>query len=78
MNLPTSRKGYIFNLLSYKVIGACQDVQRQLGVHCMEVDYQRALEITLTKSGLSWQREVNIPLAYDDVIITNRRVDYLI
>lgn len=44
----------------------------------MEVDYQRALEIAVSKIGLSWQREVNIPLSYDDVIITNRRVDYLI
>ena len=78
MHPPSSREGYQFESLSYKVIGACQDVQRQLGVHCMEVDYQRALEIALTKVGLSWQREVNIPLTYDDVLITNRRVDYLI
>jgi hypothetical protein len=33
MNRPASRKGYEFNVLSYAVIGACQDVQRQLGVH---------------------------------------------
>lgn len=78
MKQPSSREGYQFESLSYKVIGACQDVQRQLGLHCMEVDYQRALEIALTKVGLSWQREVNIPLTYDDVLITNRRVDYLI
>ncbi len=75
---PTSRKGYNFSPLSYKVIGACQDVQHQLGVHCMEVDYQRALEIALTKIGITWQREVDIPLTYDDIIITHRRVDYLI
>jgi hypothetical protein len=41
----TSKKGYDFSDLSYAVIGACQDGQRQLGVHCMEVDHQRALEI---------------------------------
>jgi len=76
--MSTSRKGYQFESLSYKVIGACQDVQRQLGIHCMEVDYQRALEIAFTKAGLSWQREVNIELTYDDVVITNRRVDYFI
>ena len=49
MSNPTSRKGYDFSPLSFAVIGACQDVQRQLGVHCMEVDYQRALEIALSK-----------------------------
>ena len=78
MTAPKSRQGYEFSALSYAVIGACQDVQRQLGVHCMEVDYQRALEIALSKRGLTWQREVEIPITYDDVVVTRRRVDYLI
>ena len=78
MTQPTSRKGYNFTSLSYVVIGACQDVQRQLGVHCMEVDYQRALEIALSKRGLAWQREVEIPIAYDGIVVTKRRVDYVI
>ena len=29
---PLSRKGCVFNQLSYTVIGVCQDVRRQLGV----------------------------------------------
>jgi GxxExxY protein len=74
----SSRKGYDFSSLSYAVIGACQDVQRQLGVHCMEVDYQRALGIALSKRGLSWQREVEIPIAYDGIVVTRRRVDFVI
>lgn len=78
MTPPPSRKGYDFSPLSYAVIGACQDVQRQLGVHCMEVDYQRALEIALSKRGLTWQREVEIPIAYDGVVVTKRRVDFVI
>jgi GxxExxY protein len=78
MPSPSSRKGYDFSALSYTVIGACQEVQRQLGVHCMEVDYQRALEIALGKQGLAWQREVEIPIEYDGVIVTRRRVDFLI
>ena len=52
--------------------------RRQLGVHCMEVDYQRALEIALSKRGLSWQREVEIPIAYDGIVVTKRRVDFII
>jgi len=78
MTQPTSRKGYDFSPLSYAVIGACQDVQRQMGVPCMEVDYQRALEIALSKRGLDWQREVEIPISYDGVVVTRRRVDFLI
>ena len=71
-----SHAGYDFSSLSYAVIGACQEVQRQLGVHCMEVDYQRALEIALSQRGLTWQREIDIPITYDGVVITKRRVDY--
>ena len=63
-NSGRSHRGYNFSPLSYAVIGACQDVQRQLGVHCMEVDYQRALGISLTKRDLTWQREIEIPLVY--------------
>ena len=44
----------------------------------MEVDYQRALEIALSKRGLTWQREVEIPIAYDGIVVTKRRVDFVI
>ena len=40
--------------------------------------YQRALELALPKRGLQYQRELEIPIAYDGVIITKRRVDYVI
>ena len=78
MNRSGSTKGYDFGRLSFAVIGACQDVQRQLGLHCMEVDYQRALEIAFNQRSLAWQREVEIPIAYDNVVITRRRVDFLV
>jgi GxxExxY protein len=78
MTQPRSEKGYSFEQLSYEVIGACIDVQRQLGVHCMEVDYQRALALALPKRGLLYQREVEVPIAYDGVIVTRRRVDFVI
>jgi GxxExxY protein len=78
MTQSASRMGYDFSELTYVVSGACQDVQRQLGVHCMEVDYQRALEIALSKRGISWQREVEIPIAFDGIVVTKRRVDFVI
>lgn len=63
MGQARSQKGYDFQPLSYETIGVCIDVQRQLGVHCMEVDYQRKVEI---------------PIAYDGVVVTRRRVDFVI
>ncbi len=41
---PVSNKGHKFEPLSYAVIGACIDIQRRLGLHCMEVDYRPHLE----------------------------------
>jgi GxxExxY protein len=73
-----SRKGYAFSQLSHDTLGACIDVQRQLGVHCMEVDYQRALALALQKKGLEYQREVEMPVAYDGVVVTRRRVDFVV
>jgi hypothetical protein len=42
----------------------------------MEVDYQRALEIALPKFGVQFEREVEIPIVYDGVTVTKRRVDF--
>ena len=67
-----------FEPLSYKVFGACIAVQRHLGPHCMEVDYQRALEIELRKLGLEYMREAQIPISYDGIEVTRRRVDFVI
>ena len=67
-----------FEPLSYAVFGACIAVQRQLGPHCMEVDYQRALAIELPKHGLEHIREADIPITYDGIVITRRRADFVI
>ena len=73
-----SKKGYQFGQLSYKTLGACIDVQSQLGVHCTEVDYQRALALALPKRSLQFQHEVEIPITYDGVVVTKRRVDFVV
>jgi GxxExxY protein len=44
----------------------------------MEVDYQRALALELKKRGIEFQREFEIPIHYDGVVVTHRRVDFLI
>jgi GxxExxY protein len=67
-----------FERLSYDTIGACIEVQRQLGRHCMEVDYQRALELALAKRGVTWEREVHIPIVFEGVTVTKRRVDFVV
>lgn len=78
MKRSPAGRGHSFEPLSYTVLGACIDVQRQMGPHCMEVDYQRALEIALPRYGLHYQREADIPVVYDGVTVTTRRVDFLV
>jgi len=70
--------GHAFEALSYIVFAACIAVQRQLSPHCMEVDYQRALAIELAKRGLEFIREAEIPIYYDGIEVTRRRVDFVI
>jgi len=78
MDTFRSAKGHDFETLSHSVLGACIEVQRQLGLHCMEIDYQRALELAIGKRGLSFEREIEIPVTFDDVIVTKRRADFLV
>lgn len=78
MSRASSRRGYDFGSLTDPILAACIDVQRQLGVHCMEVDYQRALKLALARQGLHFEREVEVAVVYDDVVITRRRVDFVI
>lgn len=73
-----SRKGYDFESLSYTVIGICIDVQRQLGLHCKEEDYQRAVSIGLSKRGIHFEKEAPIPVTYEGIEVTERRVDFRI
>jgi GxxExxY protein len=78
MSPVLSACGHEFSRLSYETIGACIDVQHQLGLHCTEVDYQRALELALAKRRLGLEREVEIPIAFDGVVVTKRRVDFVV
>ncbi len=73
-----SDKGYSFGTLSGEVIAACIEVQRELGRHCMEVDYQRALEVALRARGLGYDREVEVPIVYHGEVVARRRVDFVI
>jgi GxxExxY protein len=42
------------------------------------VIYQRALEIEMKNQGLGFEREVEMPIFYDDQNIGSRRVDFVV
>ncbi len=71
-------KEKIVDDLTYKVIGCAMKVHSTLGNGFQEVIYQRALAIEMEKQGISFQRELEMPLYYDNQHIGTRRVDFLV
>jgi GxxExxY protein len=71
-------KEYKYSDITYQIIGAAMKVQSTLGNGFQEVIYQRALAIELTKQGLSYQREMEMPIFYDEQVVGTRRVDFFV
>ena len=64
--------------LTFKVIGCAMTVHRKLKMGFPEVVYQRALAIELFKQGVSAEREIELPVFYDDEKVGSRRVDFFV
>ena len=81
MNLP-QRHGDTeiigINKISEKVIGCAIEVHRQLGPGLLESVYEEALCIEFRLQGLSYQRQLSIPLVYKGNPIGEYRLDLLV
>lgn len=64
--------------LTYKIIGCAMKVHSKLGNGFQEVIYQRCLAIELRRSGLNFQREAELPVYYDDILVGARRLDFIV
>jgi GxxExxY protein len=60
------------------IIGAAMRVHTALGNGFQEVIYQRALEIEMLCTKLSFEREKEMPIFYRDQQIDTRRVDFFV
>jgi GxxExxY protein len=67
-----------FNDCTSKVIGCAMRVHAALGNGFQEVIYQRALEIEMGISALTFVREMEMPIFYRDEQIGTRRVDFFV
>lgn len=63
--------------LTRHIIGCSMRVHSALGEGFPEVVYQRSLAQELTTAGIPFQREVSLPVYYNDEIVGHRRVDFL-
>ncbi|MFV0211940.1 GxxExxY protein [Empedobacter falsenii] len=66
------------NELTHAIIGAAMQVHRTLGNGFQEVIYQRALAIELQLSGITFEREKEMPIFYKGEQIGTRRADFFI
>jgi len=59
----------LYKELTFAVIGAAMEVHRILGPGFLEAVYQVALERELTLRGISFERQIKLPVVYKDVLV---------
>jgi GxxExxY protein len=64
--------------LTYRIIGCAIEVHRQLGPGLSESNYEEALCIELTSCGLSYVRQVSVPVLYKGHQIGAHRPDLVV
>jgi GxxExxY protein len=69
---------YKHSEITAKIIGCSMTVHSILGNGFQEVIYQRALAIEMNKQGLSFVRELEMPIFYNEEQIGTRRVDFFV
>jgi len=62
----------IFKEESYKIIGLCMEVHRQLGMGFKEVVYKDALEIEFEKNNVPFQREKQFKIEYKEIVLRHK------
>jgi len=73
-----STKGYSFDDVAKRIIGAAIEVHKELGPGFQEVVYQRALSMELEATGIEHSREQDIKIYYKGKHIDTRRVDFVV
>jgi len=67
------------NEISRKIIGSAIKVHKKLGPGFLETVYQAALAYELKKDNIKFEKEKNLPAAYENIIIDiGFRCDFLI
>lgn len=69
---------FLFNEETFKIIGAAQEVHKELGPGFLEVVYQDALEIEFQERGIPYHREYQLPIYYKQTKLNrNYSADFL-
>ena len=54
---------------TYKIIGICMEVHKQLGKGFLEIVYKDAIQYELTKENISFSREKKFEIEYKDIVL---------
>lgn len=68
----------LYRDLSYQVRGSIYTVFKELGPGFLENIYQNALEIELTKRGISFEAQKEIEVYYDGIQVGLHRLDLVV
>jgi len=69
---------YKYSEITERIIKCSFHVHNTLGGGFQEVIYQKALAIEFANEGLSYIREQEMPIYYRDILVGERRVDFLV
>ena len=72
------KEEYKYSDITQNIIGCAMKVHNTLGNGFQEVIYQRALAIEMSKQRLSFVREMEMPIFYENEEIGTRRVDFFV
>ena len=56
----------------------CRKIYNELGPYHTETVYQNAMEHELKKEGFNYQREKQVPINYDGIVIGQGRIDFYV
>jgi GxxExxY protein len=70
--------GHSFEELSSRVLAAAFDVHRALGSGFLERIYQKAMEVTLSHRDITFERQKEIHVFFEDVDVGMHRLDLVV
>lgn len=77
-NQKFTNKEFKHSEITGNIIGCAMRIHSELGPGYPEVIYQRAMAYEMDKSGLSFSREIEIPILYKGIQVGLRRADFIV
>lgn len=76
--MATKREDLLYPELSFRIVGVCFDVFRQLGPGHKEEQYQRALAVGFDRVGMKYRQQVSGRLEYEGKRVGLYRMDFVV